>query len=100
MASLPMMARRQRVDRGRKPFHSRLQLKRQILRVMARLMQVAALEPETRLLRRLPHIAQLALPGTWILGGVGAEAPALADPIRDLWADQLGGPAVHRAVAG
>ena len=38
--------------------------------------------------------------GPGILGGAGAEAPALADLVGHLLADQLGRPAVHRPVAG
>ncbi|MCY1220757.1 hypothetical protein D9M72_327850 [compost metagenome] len=66
---------------------------------MARLVQVAAVEPQLGHLRRLPHVAQLALPRTRVLRRVGAQAPALADLVGDLGRDQVGQPAVHRAVA-
>ncbi|MNX53265.1 hypothetical protein D3C86_839570 [compost metagenome] len=63
-------------------------------------MQVAAVEPQRFLLRGLPHVALFAFPGTRVLGGGGTQPPALADLVRDLRADQVGCPAVHRAVPG
>ena len=51
---------------------------------MAGLVQVAAVEPQRFLLRRLPNVAQLAFPRAGVLGGVGAEAPALADFVGDV----------------
>ncbi|KAA3452615.1 hypothetical protein C7I87_00070 [Mesorhizobium sp. SARCC-RB16n] len=44
-----------------------LQLQRQILRIVARLMEVAAMEPQRLLLGRLPHVALLAFPGTGVV---------------------------------
>src|SRR6476646_534730 len=52
----------QAIDRRREPVHARLGLQRQELRVVAILVQIAALKPERFLLRRLPHVALLALP--------------------------------------
>jgi len=50
---------------------------------VARLHEVAAVEPEVRLTRGLPHVAQLALPRAGIGLGVGAQAPDLADSVGD-----------------
>src|SRR3954451_13592742 len=79
--------------------HARLELQRQVERVVARLVQVAAVEPQRLLPRRLPHVALFALPRAGVLGRVRAEAPDLADPVGDLLRDEVGGPAVHRPVA-
>ena len=92
--------RRPAIDRRRQPLEARLELQRQEDRVEPRLHQVAAVEPQVLLGRRLPHVAQLAFPGAGILGGAGTQAPALADLVRDLGRDQLGGPLVHRTIAG
>src|SRR4051812_36980661 len=75
----------------------RLELQREVQGVVARLVQVAAVEPQRLLLGRLPHVALLALPRPGVLLRVRAEPPALADPVRHLLRDQLAGPAVHRA---
>src|SRR3979411_580831 len=48
------------VNRRGNAFHSRLQLEGQKLRVVARLVQVAAMEPKGLLLCRLPHVSLLA----------------------------------------
>src|SRR5262245_48103203 len=64
-----------------------------------RLLQVAGMEPEPLLLRRAPHVPELALPRPRILGGSGAEPPALADLVGHLGADELRRPFGHRAVA-
>src|SRR3954454_13217228 len=80
--------------------HARFELQREVERVVARLVQVAAVEPQRVLVRRLPHVALLALPRARVLLGVRAQAPDLADPVGDLLGDQLGRPAVHRLVAG
>src|SRR5579875_1616633 len=61
----------QPVDRRREADVPRLQLQRQELRVVARLVQIAAVEPERLLLRRLPHVALLALPRARVLGRAG-----------------------------
>src|SRR5690606_28223261 len=63
----------QPVDRGREALVTRLELQRQVERVVPRLVQVAAVEPQAVLLRGLPHVALLALPGAGVLGGVGAQ---------------------------
>ncbi|MPL79701.1 hypothetical protein SDC9_25585 [bioreactor metagenome] len=99
-ASGQVMHLLQAVDGRLEPLHPGLQLQREVERVMPRLVQVAAVEPQVLLLGRLPHVALFALPGTGILGGVGAEAPDLTHLVRHLLADEVGGPAVHRAVAG
>ena len=53
----------QAVDLHGQPFLARLELQRQVQRVMARLVQIAAVEPQRLLLCGLPHIALLAPPG-------------------------------------
>src|SRR6266403_4023768 len=58
------------------------------------------MEPQRYLVRRFPHIAQLALPRPGVLARIRAETPALADLVGHLLADELRGPAVHRTVAG
>src|SRR5207245_904070 len=45
-------------------------------------------------------VAQLPLPRPRIIARVRAEAPALADLVGRLLADELFDPAVHRAIAG
>src|SRR3954466_7289051 len=79
--------------------HARLELQRQVERVVARLVQVAAVEPQRLLPRRFPHVALLALPRAGVLLGVRTEAPYLPDLVRDLLGDEVGGVAVHGAVA-
>src|ERR1700690_821200 len=64
------------VDRRGDALQARFQLQRQELGIVARLVQVATVEPQRLLMRRLPHVAQLALPGSRILAGIRAEAPA------------------------
>src|ERR1700685_1395594 len=56
----------QPVDWRRQALHPRLQLQRQILRIVPGLVEIAAVEPQGFLLGRLPHIAQLALPGAGV----------------------------------
>src|SRR3954447_22467931 len=80
--------------------HARLELQREVERVVARLVQVAAVEPQRLLAGRLPHVALLALPRARVLLGVRAQSPYLADLVGDLLGDQIGGVAVHRGVAG
>src|SRR4051812_24367433 len=80
--------------------HPRLQLQREIERIVPRLVQIAAVEPQRLLLGRLPHIALLALPRPWILGGVRAETPDLSALVGNLLRDEVGRPAVHRAITG
>src|SRR4051812_27574817 len=63
-------------------------------------MKIPAVEPQVLLLGRLPHVALLALPRAGILRGVATESPHLADLVGDVLADEVGGPAVHRAVPG
>ena len=67
---------------------------------MPRLVEVAAVEPQRILFGRLPHVALLALPGTWVLGGVRAQAPALSNLVSHLLRNQSSRPTVHGAVAG
>ena len=52
----------QPVHRRGDALHPRLELQRQVQRVVPGLVQVAAVEPQRFLLRRLPHVALLALP--------------------------------------
>ena len=67
---------------------------------MPRLVQISAMEPEGFLPGRFPHVSELALPGSGIFRRVRAEAPDLADLVRDFLVDELRRPSVHRAVAG
>src|SRR4051812_4944825 len=55
--------------------HPRLDLQRHVFRVKTRQRQVAAVEPQCFLRRRLPHVAQFALPGAGVALDTGAEAP-------------------------
>src|SRR5579871_5388535 len=50
------------VDGCRDALHARFELQGQVVRVVARQGEVAAVEPQALLSRRLPHVAQLALP--------------------------------------
>ncbi|MER9314958.1 transposase, partial [Mesorhizobium sp. M0659] len=86
--------------RRRNPFHPRLDLQRHIFRVKPRQRQIAAVEPQRVLRRRLPHVAQLALPRTGIALDAGAEAPAWPDLVGDLARDDGRHGLVHRLVAG
>src|SRR5438270_8428826 len=72
-----------------------LELQREIERVVSRLVQVSAVEPQRLDLGGLPHIALLALPGAGILCGARPQPPYLADAIGDLLGDEVGRPAVH-----
>src|ERR1700712_3076001 len=63
-------------------------------------MQIPAVEPQVVLRGRLPHAALFALPRAGILGGVAPEAPDLAHLVGDVLTDEVGRPAVHRAVPG
>src|SRR6267143_1590027 len=67
---------------------------------MARLMKVAAVEPQCFLLGWLPHVAQLPLPRSWVLRGVRPKTPTLTNLCRNLRRDQVCSPPVHRAIAG
>src|SRR5713101_9785470 len=88
------------VDGCRDSLHSRFELKSQKLRVVPRLVQVAAMKPERLLLGGLPHVAQLPLPWPRVVGGVRPESPTPADLRCNLWRDQIRRPSVHRAVSG
>src|SRR3954468_910277 len=78
----------QAVDRRRDALVTCLELKGQVEGVVARLVQVPAVEPQRVLLGRLPHVALFALPGSGVFRGVRTEAPDLADLIGDPLADQ------------
>src|SRR6476469_6673386 len=58
----------QAIHRGWNVFHSRFNLQGKKLRVVARLMQVAPMEPQRFLLRRLPHVALFAFPRSGVFG--------------------------------
>src|SRR4051812_35363519 len=90
----------QPVHRRRDPLVASLQLQREVQRVVPRLVQVAAVEPQRLLPGGLPHVALLALPRAGVLDGVRAQSPDLADGVGDVLADEVGGPAVHRALTG
>src|SRR4051794_12959548 len=95
VASAEVMHLRQAVDGRVDPDRARLELQGEVEGVVPRLMQVAAVEPQGLLLRRLPHVALLALPGTRVLPSTRPMPPDLPDFVRDLLGDQIGGPAVH-----
>src|ERR1700749_2546497 len=80
----------QAIDRRRNSFVACFQLQREELRIMARLMQIAAVEPQAVLLGRLPHVALFALPWAGVLGRVRAEPPNLADLVGRVPADEGG----------
>src|SRR5689334_3639227 len=63
-------------------------------------MEVAAMEPKLRHGRRLPEIADLALPGTGIARCCRAIAPATADPLRNVFRDDLCDLSIHGLIAG
>ena len=65
--STRVVHRRQPVHRCRDALQARLQLQRHAQRVVAVLVQVAALHPQIRHLRGLPHVAQLAFPRPRVL---------------------------------
>src|SRR3981081_3157765 len=83
------------VNRRGNAFHSRLQLQGQKLRVVARLVQVTAMEPKPLLLWGLPHISLLTFPGARVFGRIRAQSPDLAHLVSDFLRDQIRGPAVH-----
>src|SRR5256885_5351055 len=78
----------------------RLEVQREVERVVAALHQVAAVEPEAGLFRRLPHVAELAFPWTGGVLGGGAESPHRAHALGDFGGDELRRPLDHVAVAG
>src|ERR1700674_571444 len=83
------------VYRRRNSFHPGLELKAQVQGVVARLVQVAPVEPERLLLGGLPHVAQLALPRSGVLGGFRPKTPTLTNLRRNLWRDQIRRPTIH-----
>src|SRR5258708_3067690 len=98
--SAEMMDLLKAIHRRRNAFQPCLELERQKLRIMARLVQVTTMEPKRLLLGRLPHVSLLAFPRSWIFGRIRAEAPDLANLVGDLLGNKVRFPAVHRAVAG
>src|SRR5262249_61315294 len=88
-SSAPMIDRRQAIDGSGDPHRPRLDLQRELQGIKARLLQVAAVEPEPLLLRRPPHVPELALPRARVLGRARAQAPAFADLVGDLRADEV-----------
>mmetsp|Transcript_53240 Transcript_53240/g.155040 ORF Transcript_53240/g.155040 Transcript_53240/m.155040 type:complete len:243 (+) Transcript_53240:332-1060(+) len=58
------------------------------------------MEPQILLARRLPHVAQLTLPWTGVLGGATSQAPAVPDLPLGLLVDESSDPLVHVAVPG
>ena len=64
------------INRRWDAFHPRLQsASDKILRIMARLVQVAAVEPQRLLLRRFPHIPLIHLPRAPDLSVVSEPSP-------------------------
>src|SRR5690625_1482609 len=63
-------------------------------------MQIAALEPQSFVLRGLPHIALLALPRAGILGRFGAKPPAFTHQVSCFLTDEISYPPIHRTVTG
>src|ERR1700751_4308611 len=90
----------QSVNRRRQALHARLDLKREYERIVARQVKVATVEPEARLLGRLPHVSWLALPWARIAWNAGAEPPALADLVRNVLGNDGRHRAVHRLESG
>ena len=64
----------QAIDRRRNALLARPQLQRKELRVVTRLVQIAAMEPEPFLLRRLPHVALFAPPHGLQCCGCGGQS--------------------------
>src|ERR1043165_5435882 len=87
------------VDRSWYTLHARLELKRQELRVVPRLVQVAAVKPQAGLPRWLPHVAKLTFPRSWVLCCSRTQTPAFADLVGDFLRHDLRNIAVHRPVA-
>src|SRR4029079_7300321 len=58
------------------------------------------MKPELRHCRRLPEIADLALPGTGIAWCSRAIAPATADPLRNVFGNNQCDLSVHCLIAG
>src|SRR5262245_18307385 len=96
--SASMINRLQAVDGGGDARRARRDLQGKLQGKEPRLLQVAAMKPERLLLRRPPHVPELALPRAGILGGIGAKAPAFADLVGDVRADQVRGPFVHGTI--
>ena len=71
------MSGRQSIDRRGESLPARLDLDPYVERVGAGPGQVAAVNPEARLLGRLPHVAQLAFPGAWITMRIGTQPQIL-----------------------
>src|SRR3954470_4386075 len=94
------MDRLQAIDRRRDALVARLQLQGEELRVMARLVQIAAVDPQALLLRRLPHIPLFAFPWAGVLGRIGAEPPNFTNFVGHLSTNEIGHKAVHRTVTG
>src|SRR5229473_1148836 len=84
------------MDRRWNALVARLQLQGKELRIMARLMQIAAVEPQAFLLRRLPHVALFTFPWAGVLCRIRAETPDLADLVGHFLTDEISDPAVHR----
>lgn len=56
-------------------------------------------EPEALLRDRLPHVADLALPGAVVLGRVRADPRDVAEALGQILGDQLGHLTAHRGVS-
>src|SRR3954451_17588299 len=84
----------------RNAFHSSLELERQKLRIVTRLVQVAAMKPKRLLLGRLPHISLLTFPWARVFSRVRAQSPNLAYLVSSSLGNQICCPAVHRTITG
>ena len=79
-------------------FHARLDLERQKLRIMPRLVQVSTMKPKRILLRRLPHILLFTLPRAGVFWSVGPQSPAFPDFVRGVLIYQIGNLTVHSSI--
>lgn len=94
------MSGRQSIDRRGESLHARLDLDPQIDRVGARPAQIAAVNPQTRLLGWFPHVAQFAFPRARVTIGIRTQPSHLAHLGGSFLGNQLRHPFVGRAVVG
>eukprot|EP00966_Prymnesium_polylepis_P126321 2921498-Prymnesium_polylepis.1 len=78
---------------------TRRELQRHQARIVARLGEIAAHEPEATHRRGLPHVPELAEERTGVLGGARAVPPHAPDGRGDALRDDVPHKVVHRAVA-
>ena len=83
-----VMSGGQAIDRCGESLPTRLHLDPHVERVGAGPGQVPAVNPQTGLLGRLPHVAQLAFPGSRVTIGIGTQSPNLAHLVGSLLGNQ------------